>query len=360
MKIGILTYHRADNFGAALQTYALQTFLKGEGHAVEIVDYRCKKIEAQYQIFSPCIFFTRKNVVATFRDYMGRFGNVRDRIVRRQKMKEYREKYFIMTSSLSRIRKPLDYDVVITGSDQVWNFHLNKGSENIYLLDFPIRPKTLRVAYAASSEENGMSNIDEAYLVKCLQKFDEISVRETFVKDMLRGVINKDIKICLDPTFLLTKEQYEKIAVCPKRPKYVLVYHMTYAPEVLPLAHRVADGIGVEVVELFGSFIVHDNSHQVTRWSPTEVLGYIKGAELVFTTSFHGLALSLILNKEVWVVNRGGNKRQKNLLKMAGLNNRLLSDMGDFREEKIDYKKVADNLSMPIQQSKDFLNFYDR
>lgn len=360
IKIGILTYHRADNFGALLQSYALVTYLREEGYDAEIIDYRCRKIEAQYQVFCPQLLLTRKNVFVSIREYVERFKNVRDRKVRRRKIKQFRERYLPMSVSCHSILRPLDYDVIITGSDQVWNFHLNKGSENVYLLDFPFLPSTLRVAYAASSEQNGMEKVSSTYLSHCLEQFDKISVREDFIKGFLYGLVGRDVKICLDPTFLLAKEQYERLAIIPSRPKYILVYHMTYAPKVLTLARQIAKERNAELVELFGSFIKRSDAYRIVDWSPTEVIGYIAGAEMVFTTSFHGLALSLILRKDVWVVNKGENLRQKSLLGMAGLSHRLLSDVKDYDGTSIDYRQVEERLRPAIDHSKAFLNFQNK
>lgn len=356
MKIGILTYHRADNFGAVLQAYALSTYLHQEGCDTEIIDYRCMKIEAQYHIFSPLILLTRKNVFISAREYFNRFKNMKDRMRRRRKFAEFRDKYLPLSESIHHIKRPLAFDVIITGSDQVWNFHMNKGSESIYLLDFPMCPQTKRVAYAASSEQNGMIRIGDEYLRLCLENFDKISVRETFIKEKLQKLVAENIEICLDPIFLLAKEHYEKIAVKPVLSKYILVYHMTYAPEVLPLAHKVAKEIDAEVVELFANFKTHDDAHHVTVWSPTDLIGYIANADKIFTTSFHGLALSLILNKDVWVINKGDNLRQRNLLRQAGLPNRLLQCANDYSNENIDYNRVKEKLQPLISKSKEFLS----
>lgn len=85
MKIGILTFHQAENFGAILQTYALQTYLQKQGYSVEVIDYRCKSIEVHYQILNPSVLFIRKNVFISFQEYVERFRNLRDRFVRKGK-----------------------------------------------------------------------------------------------------------------------------------------------------------------------------------------------------------------------------------------------------------------------------------
>ncbi len=357
MKIGVLTYHRADNFGAVLQAYALITFLRQKGFDAEIIDYRYSRIEAQYHLFNPTILFQRKNIIITLREYLKRFLNIKDRLSRKRKFELFREHYLPQSQSYRKIVKPLKYDLIITGSDQVWNFHLNKGSEAIYLLDFPVHEATRKVAYAASSERNGLARIDKMKLKDSLDKFFSISVREDFLRDELRRIVNRRIEVCIDPTFLLDKEQYLRIANKPSATGYIFVYHMTYVPEWLPFIKEIAERKGLKVVEIYGGFNIRNSDTLIANWGPLDVIGYIANAEMVFTTSFHGLALSLILNKDVWVVNKGDNLRQRNMLGMAGLSDRLLNDPNDYSGDSIDYAEVMSNLSPYIEKSKNFLKF---
>ena len=86
-----------------------------------------------------------------------------------------------------------------------------------------------------------------------------------------------------------------------------------------------------------------------------ELLSLIANAESVFTTSFHGLSLSLILQKDVWVIDRGDNLRQKNLLALAGISNRMIKSPEDYKNVSIDYKQLQRNMEPAIEESKRFL-----
>ena len=355
MRIGILTYHRADNFGAVLQAFALVHYLRGEGHDAEIIDYRCKSIESCYDIFSPRILLSRRNVWKSLKQYFCRFENIQDRQQRHLKFQQFRSQYLPMSNSVTTLERPLEYDVIITGSDQVWNFHLNKGSERVYLLDFPCSPKTKRIAYAASSDRNGLNRVNQDVLRAALARFDRISVRESFLSKALSPLVEKDIKVCLDPTFLLNKDTLKDLIKPIRDDKYILVFHMTPIIDFLPLIHKVAESKNAGVIEVFGGFQSHSNQNLLCNWGPLELLSLIANAESVFTTSFHGLSLSLILQKDVWVIDRGDNLRQKNLLALAGIGNRMIKSPEDYKNVSIDYKQLQRNMEPAIEESKRFL-----
>lgn len=357
MKIGILTYHRAENFGAIIQSYALSTYLRNAGYEVELIDFRCGNVEMQYDIWNPRILWSRKNVACSLKDYLLRFSCLRARRIRKKKFADFRR---LLPMSERFCAKDLlaDYDVVIVGSDQVWNFHINCHSENVFLLDLKIPKYVWKIAYAASAEREGLQRIDRVYLTKCLQEFRRISVREVALKEELKHLLSQKIEVCADPVFLLDKDVYERLcAPClPCRP-YVLAYHMTYSSRLTEIAGREAANKNMQLVELYGGFNHKDTRPTVISWGPRELLTYIANAETVYTTSFHGLAMSLIMEKNVWVYDIGSNSRQKNLLSMAGLECRLLSSKDDYCEHAIDFKAVKARLMPFIDSSKDFLNF---
>lgn len=356
-KIGILTYHRAENFGAVMQAYALSAYLMSNGHQVEIIDYRCKAVEVHYQIFNPSILLSRKNVFASLCEYINRFSTIKTRYIRKKKFQEFRDKYLMLSNSISSIKSPLNYDVVIVGSDQVWNFHLNKGAERIYLLDIPCKAQTKKMSYAASSDQNGLNRINCGYLAQCLATFNQISVREHFIKAQLSAYIQKPISVCLDPTFLLEKDDYLQLAERIDITNYILVYHMAPVHDYLPKIKDIAENSGLKVIEIYGGFYQGNDDNVITDWGPCDVLGLISKASMVFTTSFHGLALSLIMKKNVWVIDKGNNFRQKNLLEIVGIPDRLWTDINSFNYSEIDYSEVQAQLNAEKESSKNYLRF---
>lgn len=354
-KIGILTYHRADNFGAQIQAYALSKYLLGIGHQVEIIDYRCRRIEVNYDILSPRILISRKNILLSFKEYIDRFRTLEQRRRRRLKFIDFRKKLPISRKCKS-IKAVDKYDVIISGSDQVWNFYINRGCEDVYLLNFTLPQNTKRIAYAASSELNGIKRIDINVLKYCLQRFDKISVRERFLADYIHDKTGMNVDLCLDPSFLLSKGEYLRIAIRPKFSSYILVYHMTPISDILSDLKTIAQTERLQIVEVFGGFSKNEE-FMYSDWGPSELLGLIADAEMVLTTSFHGLALSLIMQKNVWVVNKGDNLRQQNILEQLGLEHRMIKRLPDnCLKETIDYSVVEDKLNDLITKSKRFLD----
>lgn len=363
MKVGIVTFHRAENFGATLQAYALQTYLTHQGCDAEIIDYRCPFIERNYDVLNPRILWSRKNALISLKLYMKRFFNLKDRIQKKRNFKTFWARYYHLSSSVSKISRDLGYDLYITGSDQVWNLHLTGGVDKVYFLSFPMKHEAKKISYAASAENDpkGLLWKNKALISGYLKSFDSISVREEFLRADLKRYIENSISVCLDPTFLLNKECYEDIAIMPEDVgKYVLVYHMTSMSESVSLANKIASVRGCRVIEIFGGYSgSKDKERYKSNLGPAEILGYIACADTIVTTSFHGLALSLIMNKDFWIVNHSGNYRQRNLLTQLGLASRMVENHKTCDiDQAIDYSVVNATMSDLVRRSKSFLQEY--
>ena len=357
MRIGIFTFHRAENFGAVLQCFALQTLLESIGHKVEIVDYRCKNIERGYYIFDFRGLFCRLNIFASISKLCTRIPTVKDRIVKKRKYIAFRKKYLHLSQPISR-GKDLGYDIYITGSDQVWNTTLLHGYDETYFLDFALPKSAKRISYAVSSEQKAIATLYQykASISAALNQFDSISVREETFGNELKKISAKDILVCVDPTFFLSIEIYLKMAIRPQISNYILVYHMAEVPEASSMADIIAYKGKKEVIEIHAKF---ESRRQKRRHKqdvgPLDLLGYIAYADYVITTSFHGLALSLILQKNFCVVSKPGNMRLQNILREVGLENRLITKDGTPPMEDINYRIVSNKLIPLVEKSKKFL-----
>ena len=358
MKIGILTFHRAENFGAVLQAYALQQYLVSCGYNAIVIDYRCKSIERVYHLYNLSVLVKRRNIFKSSFEYVKRYRRLSDRKTKKLKYNDFRNKYLQLTSSVYKIKRPLDFDIYIVGSDQVWNLELLNGMNKIFFLSFPIKKCAKKISYAASSDK-GSYRLFEKYkdrISQSLNDFDAISVRENELRDEMRKYTNKDITVCVDPTFLLEKQDYEKLAVKPLESKYILVYHMAETPEGVVLANEIAKTKNLKVIEIHSIFSSNtDKSRHKQNIGPLELLGYIQYSEMIITTSFHGLALSLILQKEVWIMNKTNSARLKNLLNIVGLQRRLIHDRTSYIDEEIDYSLVQEKLNVEILLSKNYI-----
>lgn len=358
MKIGILTFHRAENFGAVLQVYALQRFLQEKGHEVQVIDYRNRHIEAMYHIFNPYVLFLRKNIFKSLIAYLSRFRNVGGRKQCKRKYEHFRNEYLKISGRCKNVVDVADlYDCIIAGSDQIWNLHLTGGLDSNYFLAYKKGEGKKKIAYAASSETDpkGLISCHRDEIGRCLDDFDFLSVREESLRDELSACTENEIKVCLDPTFLLKADDYKRMAGSGGYGRYVLVYHMTPIPEGAALAERIAADNGLDIVEIhMGYGGTCDRRHKFNL-GPFEILGYIVHADTVITSSFHGLALSLIMKKNVWVIDKGNNTRQRNLLSLLHLDDRFLRSIDGFKDEDIDYSVAGELLERHIAESADFI-----
>ena len=359
MKIGILTFHRAENFGAALQCYALQNFLTKEGHNVKIIDYRCKAIEHQYQILNPAILFSRRNIIVSFRKYYKRLKTYSRRLVKKNKYEEFRNRFLRLTEKITDLNGGLfGFDVIIAGSDQIWRFGLT-GNDYSYWLDFPVDKETRKISYAASSEPSDIIYLEKNQEVvkRALKDFYSISVREDSLRQLLCKYTEHPINVVVDPTFLLKKDDYCKIMAKPDKSGFVFVYYLFDSPEAGKVAESLAETNGTEVIEMYAALSNRkDDENHKSILGPQEILGYINNASVIVTTSFHGLALSLIFEKQFWVVEKGANQRLVNLLNFMGLENRLIKNASQLNESRINYEIINQRKDEMINKSVAYLN----
>lgn len=355
MKIGVLTFHRAENFGAVLQCYALLTFLSINGYDVEVVDYRNDNIEKGYQLFKLNFFSLRafcgsiKNNVLTFVA----------RLLKKNKYRLFRKNHLRISSRIYKDESfCCNYDCLICGSDQIWNLRLTGGFDRVFFLDFQTDAK--KIAYAASSEMRDYEKLKEYSLIlkKSFQSFAAISVRERAFAEYLNSITGIDISTVLDPVFLISKDFYARIAKKPAETNYIFVYHLVNSPSASKYAEKISHETNKKVIELTAGFSqYHYKNHKILKnIGPQELLGFILYSDMVITTSFHGTALSLIFNKLFYVVDEGYNLRIKSLLSSVGLISQLLPNCEEKKvSEFFDYDEVNKKIANLVELSAEFL-----
>lgn len=299
-KIGILTFHRAANFGAVLQAYALEKALSAVNNkvSVEIVNYKCKKIERSYAVFNL------------------NTGNVLKEIVRlpfcakkRLLKRKIFDKFLAANISLSKVRytkssiavSDNEYSAFVAGSDQIWNDFLTD-ADLTYCLDF-VRDYDKRFSYAASF---GNCSIDANIIRKYkeeIAKFNKISVREEESKTRLDNIQRDDVFVSLDPTFLLSRSAWMSLAQNGKKysEKYVLLYELTPGRKLIEFAKKLAKEKGLELLVLSDSYSRFPRIKHVQGAGPIDFVSLIENAEYVVTNSFHGTAFSIIFNTDFYV-----------------------------------------------------------
>lgn len=368
MRIGIITILKVNNYGAELQAYALQAVLKKLGNDAEVIDY---------------LFYKNKKHIKTKRSKpLFKFG-LKKRMAEKlypilTQMREHRseayirrganfEKFHCQNTSLSETFATIDelyascpdYDVYVSGSDQVWNPGIYS-SVLPYLLDFAPEGKR-RIAYASSFGVGSLPADARTVYQKMLSKYAAIGVRESSGVDIVRS-LGLDAVNVLDPTLLLDQEDWMKVSVNPDGlpAEYILIYEITSSPYLANVAKEVASRMNIPMVRICRSASKEDNDAvNVLDAGPAEFLSLMRHAAFVVTNSFHGTAFSINFQKPFFVVTpsrKDNNSRQKNLLNLLGLSHRLLIE-GDPvpTDMTIDYCDATCRLNEEREKSINFL-----
>lgn len=352
MKIGILTLPLRSNSGGILQNYALQTVLKRMGHEVYTIDRHNDK-SFIYRTSSWILrlfqhYFLGKQVNTSFYLWLSR----KEFLKRNQKFVRFVNSHISKTEYISSNKKlPLiekyGFDAVIVGSDQVW-IPLYLPWTFLGFLKCDVR----RVAYAASGLSN--KNILLPFLSEGreqLKKFKGISCRESHGVEICKECFGVDAQHVLDPTLLLTQEEYTQLCVnIPERNPFLLSYILDENEEKRCFVNKIAMARGLEVV----------NFYNLQDIGIEEWLSLFRDAAYVVTDSFHGTAFSINFNKNfISITNKiRGNVRFHSLLNMFGLLDRLVDETNliEFIDLKdIDYNKVNRIKSEEQRKSISFL-----
>lgn len=361
MKIGITTFQRAHNFGAQMQMYALYNFLRSHGHDVWILDYHCAPVEDVYidqKYYRNIRRYLRKNILYGIKLLL---LDIRSLVCGYQKKKinrfiNFTHENFQLTKRFEDNQNmPTDFDVLITGSDQLWNYQITKGRKEVYFLDnsveFKIPP--IRIAYAVSVEKKYFQNLidDIEYVKKVLGNFSWVSVREKSLEEMLYKQMGVYADTVVDPSLFLSREDCLKIAIKPKETNYICVYRVNPTTYLNRLAKKIAKEKGLKVVYVNAATIA---MNKADSYGPREIIGYICYADVVLTSSFHGTAFSVINKKNFYSAYDGESSRVQGLLEIIGLNNRFLSSYRDYHTfSEVEFKE--EKLESYIKHSKKLL-----
>lgn len=342
IKLGILTFHSAHNYGATLQAYGLQEFLRSLGHEVCIIDYRPAYITKDY-LRDSCKYWLSRNPKMCLKRLI---NYVRYAGVRHARWENF-NKFIENKLSLYPYLPGMDFhefDAVFIGSDQVWSpYHTGGQYDEIF---FGVGFKCKAISYAPSCSQSSLTEEQKERLTVLLGNLTSISVREHGFKRLLTPLTTQNISVVVDPSLLAGKKAYDKIAASIQRNKpYIVVYEIKPHKQVYDMACEIANQLNAEVVELTNGVRNFHREGMFEATSPEEFLGYIKNASCVITTSFHGTAFSLLFHTPFYVVRQGNDAdlRMESLLDFLNLRNRLIkmSDSPVFTAVDMDNPDVA-------------------
>jgi len=364
MKIGLLTFHRSKNYGGALQTFALYTTLKQLGHSVNIIDYWPTYRKGMQSTFP--INFWKLSLLKKIKAIVRYVLTIKNLNTRHKKFNEFITKHFGIGkypkySNGAQITE--QFDVCVYGSDQIWrNYKLDgfKGIDETYFGKYPTYCKT-KVSYAASMGEINLKDTEKEKFKNLLKNFDSISVRELTLKNFIQVNFKIDPFLACDPTFLLSKNDWLKIipsSIKSHGKRYIFYYNLM--PSILgkKLSQFISDFYNIELIELPQTPLKSLFGNRLAGIAgPLEFLNLIYNADFVVSSSFHGVAFSILLEKQFFAVGMG-NKADRAITALTTLNlkNRFINKIEDIDlKNEIDYTITNQLLSKYREESNSYL-----
>ncbi|WP_180953090.1 polysaccharide pyruvyl transferase family protein [Eggerthella timonensis] len=352
--VATLTFHEAVNYGAVLQSYALQQAVLKTGVETVLLNYSCDAIQASH-------YSAGKGI----KSKIGWYARSRFRNVKHAKFADFRANRLVLTEPVRKneLRAYCDrFRLVIVGSDQVWNPAITDGDTS-YFLDFIDDPER-KASYAASLGVKSWPESFRSVGTRLVRDFSFVSVREQGAATYLRSAADVDPCVVCDPVMLLSKEEWERMAIDPRHARpYLLVFGLGRVDaDCLQWTRRIADQLGVDVVVLHNGAFALSGVTNVRDAGPEEFLGWIKQASLIITNSFHGSCFSILLEKQFYWFRsaqcsdalKTRESRLEDLLDAFDLRSRQVSS-GDALAGPIDYERVTGRLEEYRRASLDFL-----
>lgn len=362
MKIGILTYHRAENYGALLQAYALRTYIQKLGHNVTFIDYWPSYHVIHYRIISAS-YYNSLNLKGKIVYLLRIMAWGIPKLLRKHRLKMFMKvKMQIMgTAKYSDDNDVTEkYDVVVYGSDQIWRKQeINNNEYNPWYFGSSNVIAEKKISYAASMGIIDVNERDKKKIRDWMRNFNSLSVREMDLKVFLES-LGYEPRLVIDPTFLLNKEEWRHLYTKSTSPKYILYYNLLYSEESTKFVNELSKKtkLPIKEINMSMSFSHLLFKRYISCPSVECFLQMIDGATFVVSNSFHGVAFSLIFEKEFWAIGFGKrSSRVLTLLNNLGLAERYVK--GDFQEylllSKIDYANVSTKLEKYVQDSQNWL-----
>lgn len=363
--VGIITFHRAHNYGAMLQAYALCQVIKKMNLRCEIIDYHCEAIDG---------FYKKESVIDTLSrtDFLKALQVVYDRVKRGYyfDFSYYKFKKFLKNelpiSNNSYINSHqlnnLPYYAYILGSDQIWNKEITKGYDKVYFGTFIPEGKK-KIAYAASVGNGYLDENDERFFKKQLQSFDFIGVREKQLKTEIEALGYNGVECTLDPTLLLDPAEWQKFIRNKQmsQGKYILIYMAQSDKNVYKSAKKLSRRLGYPLIEITYKYdYTIKDIKQVKSCGPKEFLTLFYYSEFIITNSFHGTCFSIIFEKNFYFIPlKGSEGRVTSLLSLLGLENRRAATFKEINiNDNIDYEIISQKLNQERSRSQRFLETY--
>lgn len=335
MKTLTVTFHHTTNYGAVLQTYALQQTILSLGHENLVLETETGKNKKKTKLtirdlYIRCLSWLRRKEMKILVKYFADFHKFELQLTRPY-------------ASMEDLRNnPPDVDCLITGSDQVWNFATTPNFIDSRLLKFG-NESAIRFSYAASMEELRYTDEQKQRLKNALAGYKGISVREQSAKEYIESFTPYQVDRVLDPVFLLSKEKWMQLAIEPRiKGPYILCYQVQRNKRMEEVAYLLKKETGYPVVSICnGPIRWMKSDYTFYDVSIEEFIGFYNQAVYIVSASFHGVAIGLVFEKPVYaMVKKSRANRIKEIMRLFELEDFIVHQDGNMSIIKYDSTKI--------------------
>lgn len=346
MKIEILTIHRLNNFGSAFQAMALYQYIESLGYDAELLDYNPKYLKG-----------------VSIKNYIGRVLFLKDYLERKNKFNRFIERRTKLSkkrySTYDEVKNGYPKaDLYVAGGDQLWNYHHVCGTDDTYKLTFFEGNK---ISYGTSLGGSQFSEADWQDLLVKIRGFSSISLRESLSVRQLKD-LGIDATWVVDPALLLPPSVYEEMLIPPKESEeYIFVYLVSKSKLLSEIVEYVSKKLNLKVIVYSGFNKKCQCDEQKRNLGPEEVIGYIKNAKMVLSSSFHATIFSIMFRKKFAVILPGENTNERifDLLSWTNLKDGIVRNLEDFKRvcgcDSFYRQDIDQILEQRIESSKDYL-----
>ncbi|WP_318513959.1 polysaccharide pyruvyl transferase family protein [Photobacterium leiognathi] len=327
-KIGIMTFHRAHNYGAVLQAYALNKTIQNLGYDVGFVDIQHPNIAEGYRLV-PTI--NNNKILFTFKGYIHFLLDPLRKIKRSKGFDNFIKCNF---SLISVGEKEKTLDVVVLGSDQIWNPEYTNGFVDFHFGKIRgVKSKSI-ISYAASMGKTVLDQEQKQTFHKLVDDIDILGVREQSLQTLLSEEFKTKSTLNLDPTLLLDCKDWNCITkpVTLKDEEYILVYEVQQNDLTSYAVEEISKKLGLKVVYLAAKTNFRIPADHISDASPEQFLYLFNHAKFVVTTSFHGTVFSIINNVPFVTIGFGNDidARSLSVLEILNLEKRIVFTKDDI------------------------------
>lgn len=367
-KIGILSMQRIKNYGSFLQAFALKTIIEELGHEVEFVDYHVESPIVMNEAESKTL-----RVFSKVADVIKGEGTIKQKLSFIKHKKNFNEKYNKYLSITERRNYNPQLDVLVIGSDEVFNC-IQSNTNVGYSLELFGKDNNAKktITYAASFGNTTLEKIEKygkkAEIGNLLNNITSISVRDNNSGEIVKSLTNKDIEYNLDPVLIFDYMNYiqkQNLDInLLNNEKYILIYAYSgrIKKEESNQIKKYASEHNLKIYTIGG---VQSCADKFIDCSPFEVFEYFKNAEFIITDTFHGSIFSIVTHKTFLTLVRkssngsyGNEEKLTDLLKRLDLESQMVYDLCDIDSHihnEIDYDKVEKLISIERDKTKKYL-----